>query len=126
MNLQRPVAVAGAAVTTFLLVGAATLEAVFAATRADVGPGIVGVLVGVAAGLVAATLVASRWRRVGPRGRSLLLGYAAFGLTVVFLAGLSYVNVPGADDLLSVPVDVAIAAAVAVLVAAGRGRLTRT
>ena len=125
MNLQRLAAVAGAAVTSFLLVGAATIVAVVAATGADVGPGIIGVFAGVAAGLVAATLVASRWGRVGPRTRSLVLGYAAFGLTVVFLASLSYVNAPGARDLLSVPLNVAIGAVVALAVAVGRGRLGR-
>ena len=123
MNPQRLAAAAGAAVSTFLLVGAATIEVVFAATRADVGPGIIGVFAGVVAGLVAASLVASRWGRASPRGRSVLLGYAAFGLTVVFLASLSDVNVPGADAVLSVRRNVAIGVAVAVLVALGRERM---
>lgn len=125
MNLQRAAAVAGASVTSFLLVGAAVIEVVFAATGADVGPGIVGVFAGVVAGLLAAFLVAWRWAAVPERGRSALFGYAAFGLTIVFLASLSYVNVPGADTYLSVQRNVVIGAVVALAVAVGRHRLDR-
>lgn len=123
MNLQKLAAVAGAAVTTFLLVGAATIELVFAGTGADVGPGIVGVFAGVAAGLVAAWLVAWRWGTVPEWGRSALLGYATFGLVMLFLAFLSYVNTPGVDELLSIELNLVIAAVVALAVAVGRRQL---
>lgn len=123
MNYQKLTAIAGAAVTTFLLVGAATIEAVTAATGADIGPGIVGVFAGVAAGLIAAWLVSWRWSSVADWGRSALLGYAVFGLTIVFLAFLSYVNTPGADEYLGLQVNLVIAAVVALLVAVGRRQL---
>ena len=125
MNLQKYVAVAGAAVTSFLLVGAATIEVVYAATQADVGPGIIGVFAGVVAGLIAATLVTWRWGAVAEWVRSTLLGYAAFGLTILFLAFLSYVNTPGVDTYLDLRTNVVIGAAVAVVVAIGRRGLVR-
>lgn len=117
MNLQKFAAIAGAAVTTFLLVGAATIEAVTAATGADIGPGIIAVFAGVAAGLVAAMLVSWRWATLREWHRSVLLGYAAFGLTMVFLAFLSYVNTPGVDDYLSIDRNLVIAALTAAIVA---------
>lgn len=125
MNIQKLATVAGAAVTTFLLVGAATIEAVTAATGADVGPGIVGVFAGLAAGLTAAAAVSWRWSTLADRGRAVLLAYAAFGLTIVFLAALSYVNVPGADAYLGLQVNLVIAAVVAVAAAIGRWQLRR-
>ncbi len=125
MNFHKFAAVAGAAVTTFLLVGAATIEAVTAATGADIGPGIIGVFAGIAAGLAAATLVSWRWPALREWHRSLLLGYAAFGLTMVGLAFLSYVNTPGVDDYLSIDRNLVIAAFTAAVVALWRRRLVR-
>lgn len=125
MNPHKLAAVTGAAVTTFLLVGVATIEAVTAATGADIGPGIIGVFAGIMAGLVAASLVSWRWATLPEWSRSVLFGYAAFGLMMVLLAFLSYSNVPGADDYLSVERNLVIAAATAAVVAMWRRQLTR-
>lgn len=126
VNYQKLATVAGAAVTTFLLVGAVTIEAVMAAVGGDIGPGIVGVFAGVVAGLAAATAVSLRWTVLAERARTVLLAYAAFGLTIVFLAALSYVNVPGADTYLGLQVNLVIAAVVAVAAAIGRWQTRRT
>lgn len=117
VNARRLLTALGSAATTFLLVGAAVIEAVAAATGADVGPGIVGVGVGALAAIAALVLVAWRLEGTGPVGRALLAGYAAFGLVFLGLSMSSYVNVPGARATLSVPLNAGIAAAVAVGVA---------
>lgn len=112
---SRPLAVAiGAGVTTFLAVGAATIELV----GVDIVAGIVGVLVGALAAVVAAVLVALRGRQLGAAGQSLLVGYAAFGVTYLVLAALAYVNAPGARSVLTVRRQIAVGAVVAVVVAA--------
>lgn len=123
MNSQKLATVVGAAVTTFLLVGAATIEAVTAATGADIGPGIVGVFAGVVAGVLAAWLVSWRWSAVADWGRSALFGYAVFGLTIVFLAFLSYANTPGVDEYLGLQVTLVIAVVVALLAVVARRQL---
>jgi uncharacterized membrane protein len=120
VNLQKLATVVGAAVTTFLLVGVVTIEAVTAAVGGDIGPGIVGVFAGVVTGLAAVVAVSWRWPSLADRARTVLLAYAAFGLTIVFLAALSYVNVPGADAYLGFEVNLVIAAVVAVAAALGR------
>ena len=125
MDAQRIAALAGSAVTTFLLVTAAVIEVVFGTTGADVGPGIVGVTVGALAALAAVVAVAVGWSRLDPSARWAVTGYGAFGLTIVFLAGLSYVNVPGADAYLGLSVNLVIAAAVAVVVAVGGWQRSR-
>lgn len=119
MTRQKLATVAGAAVTTFLLAGATTIEAVTAAVGGDIGPGIVGVFVGVVAGLVAGWTVSWRWPRLDRRARSVLLGYGAFGLTLVFLAFLSYVNTPGVDEYLGFQANLVIAAVVAAVAGVG-------
>ena len=118
MDGRMLLAAIGSGVTTLLLVGAIVIEAVAGATGADVGPGIVGVAVGVLAALVALVLVVARWSRLSATARHLVLGYAAFGLAFLGLSALSYVNVPGARQVLSVPLNAGIALVVAVLVAA--------
>lgn len=125
MTTRTIVAAAGSAATTFLLVGAAVIEAVTAATGADIGPGIVGVGLGALAAIVAFVLVSIRWSRLGTVEQWILLGYAAFGLSFLFLSALGYVNVPGARTTLSVPLNAAIAAVVAIAVAIAGPRLDR-
>ncbi|MDZ7700798.1 MAG: hypothetical protein U5J98_01330 [Halobacteriales archaeon] len=44
---------------------------------------------------------------------------------MVFLAFLSYVNTPGVDELLSIELNLVIAAVVALAVAVGRRQLSR-
>lgn len=125
VNPRKLAAFLGAPVTTFLLAAAITIEALTAATGADVGPGIVGVLVGALAAIAAFLLVAWRWDRLSDAARHLLAGYAAFGLAFLFLSALSYVNVPGARQYLDVPLNLGVAAVVAVAVALVGRRVDR-
>lgn len=117
MNPRKPIAALGAAATTFLLVGVVVIEAVAAATGADVGPGIVGVGVGALAELAALLLVGWRWDATSEPIHHVLLAYATVGLVFLFLSALSYVNVPGARTYLSVPLNVGIAVVAALVVA---------
>lgn len=119
MDGSQLLAAVGSALTTLLLVGAVVIEAVAAVTGADVGPGIVGVAVAALAALVVLVLVAARWDRLPWTARPFVLGYAAFGLAFLALAALSYVNVPGARQHLSVPLNAGISIVVAALVAVG-------
>lgn len=114
MDLERLVTAVGAGVTTLLVAGAAVIEAVTAVVGGDIGPGIVGLFAGVVAGLAATAAVQWRWSTLAHRTRSALLGYAAFGLTVLFLAFLSYVNTPGVDAYLGFERNLVVAAVVAV------------
>lgn len=125
MDVQKLAVTAGAAVTTFLLVGAATIAAVRAATGADIGPGIIGLFAAIAAGLVAAALGSWRWATLPEWSRSLLVGYAVFGLTLVFLAALSYVNTPGVAASLSFDRNLVIATFAAAAFAIWRRQLAR-
>lgn len=117
MAPRKLAALLGTPVTTFLVVTAAVVEGVTAATGADVGPGVLGVLVGALAAVAALLLVTWRWPRLSAQARHALLGYAAFGLAFLVLSALSYVGVPGARQYLSVPLNVGIAVVVAVAVA---------
>lgn len=110
---MKLVSIAGAGATTFLLVGATTIEAVMATIGGDIGPGIIGVVVGVLAGLVAVVAVALSWDRLANREHAVLVAYASFGLTLLMLAALSYVNVPGADEYLGFERNLVIAFVVA-------------
>lgn len=110
---MKLVSIAGAGATTFLLVGATTIEAVMATIGGDIGPGIIGVVVGVLAGLVAVVAVALSWDRLANREHAVLVAYASFGLTLLLLAALSYVNVPGADEYLGFERNLVIAFVVA-------------
>lgn len=116
MTVQKLVPVLGAAVTTFLLAGAATIEVLTATMGGDIGPGIVGVFAGLLAGVVVGVAVASRWPRLGPRGRAVTLGYAVFGLALLFLALLSYVNLPVIAPHLSLRSNLVIAAFAAIAI----------
>jgi peptidoglycan/LPS O-acetylase OafA/YrhL len=126
VNLPKLATVTGAAVTTFLLLGAATIEVMTATVGGDIGAGIVGVFVGAVAGLLAGWVVAWRWGHLDRRARSVLLGYGSFGLTVLFLAFLSYVNTPGVDAYLGFQTNLVIAAVVALVAATGRWWQTRS
>lgn len=122
MNYPKLVAVVGAAVTSFLVVGAVTIEAVTVVTGGDIGPGIIGVLAGVVAGSVGAWAVQWRWVALAEGWRALLLAYGSVGLTLVFLAFLSYINTPGVDEFLGFQRNLAVAVTVAIVAAAGYWR----
>lgn len=115
MNLRSVTLGAGAAVSTFLLAGAATVELLGAGEAP--GLGIVGVFVGLLAGLLAGGLVAVGADRLSGLAAAGLAGYATFGVAIVMIAALQYVNVPGADDVFTFPVHLAASVAIAVIVA---------
>jgi hypothetical protein len=105
----------GAAVTSFLLSGAATIQLLGAGESP--GTGIVGVFVGFVVGLLAGGVVSAYAERVRGLAQTLLVAYATFGVAVVLIAGTSYVNVPGANDVFTFPVHVGVSVLAAVVVA---------
>lgn len=123
MNARTILSSVGAAITTFLLVGAMTMTLLGGGEAPAVG--IIGVFVGLIAGLLASVLVSTYAGRLSGLPAAAVVGYAAFGITFIAIAGLRYVNVPGADDVFTFPVHVGISVAVAVILtlSAARGRL---
>lgn len=118
----RPIALGvGSAVTTFLLAGAATIELLGAGEAPAIG--IIGVFVGILAGLLAGGIVSASADRLSGTGASALVAYATLGVAFVVIAGTRYVNVPYADDVFTFPVHVSLSVALAVAVAmlASRG-----
>lgn len=112
----RPIALgAGTTVTTSLLAGAGTIELLGAGEAPGIG--IVGVFAGLVVGLLAGGIVGAYGDRVEGTAYSLLVGYATFGVALVAIAGLQYVNVPGADDAFTLPVHVGVSVLAAVVVA---------
>lgn len=114
MNARTIALGAGTAVTTFLLAGAATIELLGAGEAPAIG--IIGVFVGVVAGLLAGGIVSVRAGRLSEIATSALVAYATFGVTSVAIAGMSYVNVPYADDVFTLPVHIGVSIVVAVVV----------
>lgn len=115
----------GIAVTTFLLAGAASIELAPAAWGDSPGVGIVAVFVGFVVGLLAGGVVAVRADRVSRVTLSALVGYAALGVAFLAIAAMSYVNVPGVDEVFTFPVQLGVSLLVAIVVAilVGRGRV---
>lgn len=123
MNIRTIAIGAGTAITTFLLAGAATIELLGAGEAPGIG--ILGVFVGLVAGLLAGGIVVVAADGLSRGPAALLVGYAAFGVAVLAIAGMSYVNVPGADDVFTFPVHIGASVGVAILfaLAAWQGRL---
>lgn len=115
MNIRTLALGAGTAVTTFMLAGAATIELLGAGEAPGIG--ILGVLVGFIAGLLAGGVVAVAADRLSRSPAALLVGYATFGVAVLAIAGMSYVNVPGADDVFTFPVHIGVSVVVAIIAA---------
>lgn len=115
----------GIAVTTFLLAGAASIELAPAAWGDSPGVGIFAVFVGFVVGLLAGGVVAVRADRVSRVTLSALVGYAALGVAFLAIAAMSYVNVPGVDEVFTFPVQLGVSLLVAIVVAilVGRGRV---
>lgn len=120
MKVRTIVLAVGAAITTFLLVGATTIELLGAGEAPGIG--IIGVFVGFLTGLLAGAAVGAFATRLSGLAATALVGYAAFGITFMLIAGLRYVNVPGADDVFTFPVHVGISIVVAALLALSVGR----
>lgn len=105
----------GTAITTFLLAGAATIELLGAGEAPAIG--IIGVFVGVVAGLLAGGAVGVYADRLSGFASSILVVYSTFGVAFVAIAGMRYVNVPGADDVFTLPVHFGMSILAAVVVA---------
>lgn len=123
MNARTVALGAGTAVTTFLLAGAATVELLGAGEAPAIG--IIGVFIGVVAGLLAGVIVSVYADRLSGIAASILVAYATFGVAFVAIAGMRYVNVPYADTVFTFPVHIGVSVMAAVVIAllAIRGRL---
>jgi len=124
MNARTVAIALGTAVTTFLLVGAVTIELLGAGEAPGIG--ILGVFAGFVAGVVAGVLVAVAGDRITGLPAAALVGYATFGTTFLAIAGMSYVNVPGVDDVFTFPVRLGVSAVVAVVAALATGYRKRS
>ncbi|MFC7077535.1 permease [Haloarcula halophila] len=119
----------GTALSTFLLAGATTIELLGAGEAPGIG--ILGVLVGFIAGLLAGGVVSVSADRISGIAALGLVAYATFGVAFVTIAGIRYVNVPFADDVFTFAVQISVSVALAVLVALlmaskGSGKLTES
>lgn len=111
MRIRTTLAALGAGITVALLVAVFLIEALPYEFSA-----IVGLPVGLLAGVGAALLVGRRYVRFGPTARSLLDGMAGFGLTVVALLAVLYVDLAGLGSWIDLATLVGVALAVAVAV----------
>ena len=115
MNARTITLGVGTAVTTFLLAGAATIELLGAGESPGIG--IIGVLVGLVVGLLAGGIVSGYAHRLTGIAVPVLVGYATLGIAFIAIAGMRYVNVPGADDVFTFPVHLSVSVVAAAVVA---------
>ncbi|WP_436935888.1 hypothetical protein [Halovenus marina] len=108
MGSRRTVTAVGTGLTTVLVVSVAVIELLNVEFSA-----LVGLPVGVLAGVVAFLSLWDSLDELSPFVRRVASAYATFGLTVVLLLALRYVNV--ARGTLSVEVIAGVAIAVAIL-----------
>jgi hypothetical protein len=106
VNLRILALSVGAAITSFVVVGATTIELLGAGEAPGIG--IIGVFVGLVAGVIAGGLVSGYGNRIVGVTERALIGYATFGVVFVALFGMRYVNVPGADDVITFPVQIGV------------------
>ena len=118
MNLRNLSLGVAAAVTTFLLAGALSISVLGGLYGDSPGVGILGVLAGLVTGLAAGVVVVLFAARLAGITAAALVAYGTFGVAFLAIAGLQYVNVPGADAVFTFPVHLATSALVAVFVAA--------
>jgi hypothetical protein len=109
---------AAAAVTTFLLVGAVTIETLGSMYGDGPGVGILGVFAGFAGAMVAGLLVVARGDRLSGDAGAALVAYGTLGSAFLAIALLQYVNVPGADELFNFPVHLGASVLLAVVAGA--------
>ncbi|ODR82663.1 permease [Haladaptatus sp. W1] len=123
MNARAILFAVASAVTTVLLAGAATIELLSAVYGESPGVGMLGLVVGLVVGVSVGAGVVVTAGRFSGISLAALVAYATFGVAFLTIAGLRYVNVPGADALFTFPVHFAVslllALAVAVLTARG-------
>ncbi|MCD2199553.1 hypothetical protein LPA44_06545 [Halobacterium sp. KA-4] len=112
MHSRTVLSALGAGITTFLVVAIAVIELL---------PFEFSALVGLPAGLLAGgavfAAIAVRYDQAGEVLRYAVDAAAGFGLAIVTLQAVSYVNLAGLRSVLSVDVTVAVAAVVGVLAA---------
>lgn len=116
-------------VTTLLVAGAVAIEVAGASGLGGPGVGILGVLAGLVAALLAAVVVGllAVSERLSRTALAALVAYGTFGVAFLGVAALRYVNVPGADETLSMPIQIGLSlgcALAAGIVAARRDRRT--
>lgn len=104
MDLRRVLTGLGAGVTTFLLVAVLVIESLAVEFSA-----IVGLPVGVLAGLAVGTALWIRIPHLSRPVRRMATAYATFGLTILVLLASKYVNI--GQDVLSISVIAGIALA---------------
>ena len=119
MRIRVAAAAVGAGITVFLVVAVAVIELVNVEFSA-----LVGLSVGLLAGAVVAVVVAVRHDELAPAARYVVDAAAGFGLTVVALFAISYVNLAALRQALSTDVTVGVAVLVAVLTALASWRTT--
>ena len=120
MNTRTISLGAGSAITTFFVVGVATIELLGAGEAPAIG--ILGVFAGFVGGILAGAIVAAYADRLAGLAAVVLVAYAVFGVAFLVIWGMRYVNVPGADDVFSFPVHLAVSLVVALVVALFDGR----
>ncbi|WP_423746809.1 permease (plasmid) [Haladaptatus sp. SPP-AMP-3] len=108
MNARAILFGIASAVTTVLLAGAATIELLSALYGENPGVGMLGLVVGLAVGASVGAGVAVTAGRFSGISLSALVAYATFGVAFLAIAGLRYVNAPGADALFTFPVHLAV------------------
>jgi hypothetical protein len=125
MNSRDVLLGLASAVTTFLLAGAATIGILTTWYGESPGIGILAVGVGVIAALFVGAAVTFASERLSGLRAAALVAYGAFGVAFLGIAGLSYVNVPGADEMFTLPVHLAVSLAIAIVAAVlvSRGRV---
>lgn len=118
MNVRRALTALGAGLTTGLLVTALVVELLDFELSA-----LVGLPVGILAGLTVLATVAVVFDAVTASKQRALSAYAAFGLSVIALAALSYINAAG--GFISGTVAAGAGLTMAVLTYLGLWRLER-
>ncbi len=103
MNSRDVLPKLASAVTTFLLVGAATIEILSTWYGESLGIGILAGGVGVITPLFVGAVVTFTAGRLSGLRAAALVAVGAFGVAFLAIAGLSYVNVPGADEVFTFP-----------------------
>ncbi|MCD2203485.1 hypothetical protein [Halobacterium sp. KA-6] len=105
MHSRTVLSALGAGITTFLVVAVAVIELLPFEFSA-----LVGLPVGLLVGGAVFAAVAARYDEAAPVLRYAVDAAAGFGLAVVVLQAVSYVNLAGLRSALSVDVTVAVAA----------------
>lgn len=119
MNMRAASAAVGAGIAVFLVVAVAVIELLNVEFSA-----IVGLPVGLVVGAAVATFVATQYDALAGPARYAVDAAAGFGLALVALLAVSYVNLAGLRSELSTDVTVGIAVLVALLAALASWRMT--